>query len=150
MSIPLPLTTVEIVDPAKPVLLTLTALGSMTTCQIQGKLSGHKPTKLLAALVRFQMQNILCKMQGAYPMLKCEEDFGIEGQPSKESFQASRDQAGMGMKDSRQRVLMRNPRVLPDRWKEKKNPWTKDQQVWYLVRSTSVSFAKRCVHQNPA
>ena len=41
------------------------------------KLSGHKPTKLLAALVRFQMQNILCKMQGAYSMFKCEEDFGI-------------------------------------------------------------------------
>ena len=41
------------------------------------KLTGHKPTKLLAALVRFQMQNILCKMQCTYSMLKCEEDFGI-------------------------------------------------------------------------
>ena len=73
-----------------------------------------------------------------------------EGQPFKESFQASRDQVGMGTKDSGQRVLMRNPQVLPDRRGRGKTPWTKDQQVWYLVRSTSVSFAKRCVHQSLA
>ena len=77
MSIPLPLTTVEIVDPAK---LSAVDIDSLRICDHMpdpSKLSGHKPTKLLAALVRFQMQNILCKMQGAYPMLKCEEDFGL-------------------------------------------------------------------------
>ena len=78
MSIPLPLTTVEIVDPAKPSAVDINSLRIHDHMPDPSKLSGHKPTKLLAALVRFQMQNILCKMQGAYPMLKCEEDFGLE------------------------------------------------------------------------
>ena len=77
MSIPLPLTTVEIVDPAKPSAVDIDSLRIHDHMPDPSKLSGHKPTKLLAALVRFQMQNILCKMQGAYPMLKCEEDFGL-------------------------------------------------------------------------
>ena len=77
MSIPLPLTTVEIVDPAKPSAVDIDSLRIRDHMPDPSKLSGHKPTKLLAALVRFQMQNILCKMQGAYPMLKCEEDFGL-------------------------------------------------------------------------
>ena len=77
MSIPLPLTTVEIVDPAKPSAVDIDSLRICDHMPDPSKLSGHKPTKLLAALVRFQMQNILCKMQGAYPMLKCEEDFGL-------------------------------------------------------------------------
>ena len=77
MSIPLPLTTVEIVDPAKPSAVDIDSLRIRDHMPDPSKLSGHKLTKLLAALVRFQMQNILCKMQGAYPMLKCEEDFGI-------------------------------------------------------------------------
>ena len=76
-SIPLPLTTVEIVDPAKPSAVDIDSLRIRDHMPDPSKLSGHKPTKLLAALVRFQMQNILCKMQGAYSMLKCEEDFGI-------------------------------------------------------------------------
>ena len=76
-SIPLPLTTVEIVDPAKPSAVDIDSLRIHDHMPDPSKLSGHKPTKLLAALVRFQMQNILCKMQGAYPMLKCEEDFGL-------------------------------------------------------------------------
>ena len=76
-SIPLPLTTVEIVDPAKPSAVDIDSLRIRDHMPDPSKLSGHKPTKLLAALVRFQMQNILCKMQGAYPMLKCEEDFGL-------------------------------------------------------------------------
>ena len=75
-SIPLPLTTVEIVDPAKPSAVDIDHLRIRDHMPDPSKLSGHKPTKLLAALVRFQMQNILCKMQGAYSMLKCEEDFG--------------------------------------------------------------------------
>ena len=76
-SIPLPLTTVEIVDPAKPSAVDIDSLRICDHMPDPSKLSGHKPTKLLAALVRFQMQNILCKTQGAYPMLKCEEDFGL-------------------------------------------------------------------------
>ena len=76
-SIPLPLTTAEIVDPAKPSAVDIESLRIRDHMPDPSKLSGHKPTKLLAALVRFQMQNILCKMQGAYPMLKCEEDFGL-------------------------------------------------------------------------
>ena len=76
-SISLPLTTVEIVDPAKPSAVDINSLRICDHMPDPSKLSGHKLTKLLAALVRFQMQNILCKMQGAYPMLKCEEDFGL-------------------------------------------------------------------------
>ena len=76
-SIPLPLSTVEIVDPAKPSAVDIDSLRICDHMQDPSKLSGHKPTKLLAALVRFQMQIILCKMQGAYPMLKCEEDFSL-------------------------------------------------------------------------
>ena len=67
----------EIVDPAKPSAVDIDSLRIHDHMPDPSKLSGHKPTKLLAALVRFQMQNILCKMQGAYPMLKCEEDFGL-------------------------------------------------------------------------
>ena len=76
-SIPLPLTTVEIVNPAKPSAVDIDSLRIRDHMPDPSKLSGHKPNKLLAALVRFQMQNILCKMQGAYSMLECEEDFGI-------------------------------------------------------------------------
>ena len=71
------MTTLEIVDPAKPSAVDIDSLRIRDHMPDPSKLSGHKPTKLLAALVRFQMQNILCKMQGAYPMLKCEEDFGL-------------------------------------------------------------------------
>ena len=59
-SIPLPLTTVEIVDPAKPSAVDIDSLRIRDHMPDPSKLSGHKPTKLLAALVRFQMQNILC------------------------------------------------------------------------------------------
>ena len=48
------------------------------------------------------------------------------------------------MKDSEQWVLMRDQPVQPGRRGRGRTPWTKDQQVWYLVRSTSVSFAKKC------
>ena len=60
-SIPLPLTTVEIVDPAKPSAVDIDSLRIHDHMPDPSKLSGYKPTKLLAALVRFQMQNILCK-----------------------------------------------------------------------------------------
>ena len=64
-------------DPAKPSAVDINSLRIRDHMPDPSKLSGHKLTKLLAALVRFQMQNILCKMQGAYPMLKCEEDFSL-------------------------------------------------------------------------
>ena len=57
-SIPLPLTTVEIVDPAKPSAVDIDSLRIHDHMPDPSKLSGHKPTKLLAALVRFKMQNI--------------------------------------------------------------------------------------------
>ena len=77
MSIPLPLTTVEIVDPAQPSAVNIDSLRIRDHMPDPSNLSGHKPTKLLAALVRFQMQNILYKTQGAYPMLKCKDDFSL-------------------------------------------------------------------------
>ena len=61
-SITLPLTTVKIVDPAKPSAVDIDSLRIRDHMPDPSKLSGHKPTKLLAALVRFQMQNILCKV----------------------------------------------------------------------------------------
>ena len=60
-SIPLPLTTVEVVDPAKPSAVDIDSLKIRDHIPDPSKLSGHKPTKLLAALVRFQMQNIYVK-----------------------------------------------------------------------------------------
>ena len=53
-SIPLQLTTVEIVDPAKPSAVEIDSLRIHDHIPDPSKLSGHKPTKLLAALVRFQ------------------------------------------------------------------------------------------------
>ena len=53
MSIPLPSTTVEIVDPAKPSAVDIDSLRIRDHMPDPSKLSGHKPTKLLAALVRF-------------------------------------------------------------------------------------------------
>ena len=129
MSIPLPLTTVEIVDPAKPSAVDIDSLRIRDHMPDPSNLSGHKPTKLLAALVRFQMQNILCKMQGAYPMLKCGKTSDLEGQPLKELFQASREQVDKSTIDSEQWVLMRDQPVRPDRKGRGRTPWTKDQQV---------------------
>ena len=148
-SIPLPLTTVEIVDPAKPSAVNIDSLRIRDHMPDPSKLSGHKPTKLLAALVRFQMRNIVCKMQGAYPMLKCEEDFGLGRTAFERIVSGIKRRVDMSTKDSEQWVLMRNQPVRPDRKGRGRTPWTKDQQVWYLVRSTSVSFVKRCVHRNP-
>ena len=58
-SIPLPLTTVEIVDPAKPSAVDIDSLRIHDHMPDPSKLSGHKLTKHLAALVRFQMQKYL-------------------------------------------------------------------------------------------
>ena len=76
-------------------------------------------------------------------MLKCEEDFGIRRTAFERIISGIKRPGGHGYKDSRQRVLMRNPQVLPDRRGEGKAPWTKDQQVWYLVWSTSGKFCKK-------
>ena len=76
-SIPLPLTTVEVVDPAQPSAVNIDSLHIRDHMPNPSKLFGNKATRLLRALVRFQMQNILCKTQGAYPMLTCEKDFNL-------------------------------------------------------------------------
>ena len=52
-SIPLPLTTVETVDPAKPSAVDIDSLKIRDHMPDPSKLSDHKPTKLLAALVKF-------------------------------------------------------------------------------------------------
>ena len=107
MSIPLPLTTVEIVDPAKPSAVDIDSLRIHDHMPDPSKLSGHKPTKLLAALVRFQMQNILCKTQGAYPMLKCEEDERLRAMGSDEKPTGMTRQKG-----KRQNPMDKGPKGL--------------------------------------
>ena len=124
-SIPLPLTTVEIVDPAKPSAVDIDSLRICDHMPDPSKLSGHKPTKLLAALVRFQMQNILCKTQGTYPMLKCEEDFGL-GRTAFERIVSGIRRAG-GHEYERLRAMGPNERPTSmTRQKEKRqNPMDK-------------------------
>ena len=76
-SIPLPLTTVEITDPAQPSAVDIDSLCIHDHMLNPSKLFGNKASRLLDALVRYHMQNILCKTQGNYPMLTCEKDFGL-------------------------------------------------------------------------
>ena len=40
-------------------------------------LYGNKATKLLVALVRYYMQNLLLTTQWVYPMAACENDFNL-------------------------------------------------------------------------
>ena len=40
-------------------------------------LYGNEATKLLGALVRYYMQNLLLKTQWLYPMVACESDFNL-------------------------------------------------------------------------
>ena len=149
-SIPLPLTTVEIVNPAKPSAVDINSLRIRDHMPDPSKLSGHKPTKLLAALVKFQMQNILCKMQGAYPMLKCEEDFGLGRTAFKRIISRIGRAGGHEYKRLRAMGSDERPTGTTRQKGKRQTPWTKDQQVWCLVQSTSVTFAKKCVHQNLA
>ena len=64
-SVGLPLTTIFVVDPAQQAKLDSNIL------------YGNEATKLLGALVRYFMQNLLLKMQWQYPMVACESDFNL-------------------------------------------------------------------------
>ena len=81
-------------------------------------------------------------------MLKCEDDFGV-GRTPFERIVSGIKRAG-GHEYGRHRGMGPDEKPIGMTRQERgKTPWTKDQQVWYLVRSTSVSFVKRRAHQNP-
>ena len=76
-SVGLPLTTIQLVDPVKQ-------NTDMDNLRIQYHipdpallLGATKPTRLLAAMVRYQMQNCLLTVTGSYSLTKCENEFGI-------------------------------------------------------------------------
>ena len=76
-SIPLPLTTVEMRDPSKPDIIDVDSIRVCDHMPDPDLLLGNKATKLLGALVRFQMQNTLCKQLNAYSMAQCRKDFNL-------------------------------------------------------------------------
>ena len=76
-SVGLPLTTIQLVDPAKQ-------NADMDSLHVYHHmpdpallLGTTKPTKLLSAMVRFQMQNCLLTVTNTYSLTKCEKDFSI-------------------------------------------------------------------------
>ena len=78
-SVGLPLTTISVMDPAQQAKLdsnidTLHIHDDMLDPNI---LYGNEATKLLGALVRYFMQNLLLKTQWQYPMVACESDFNL-------------------------------------------------------------------------
>ena len=75
-SVGLPLTTISIMDPAKQEsnVDTLLVRDHMPDPNI---LYGNEATKLLGALVRYYMQNLLLTTQWVYPMAACENDFNL-------------------------------------------------------------------------
>ena len=78
-SVGLPLTTISVVDPAEQAKLdsnvdNLRIRDHMPDPNI---LYGNEATKLLGALVRYYMQNLLLKTQWLYPMVACENDFNL-------------------------------------------------------------------------
>ena len=77
MSVSLPLTTVEMGNPSRPSTVDIDSIRIHDHMSDPNRLHGNKATKLLGALVRYQMQNILCKQQGAYPMAQCKKDFNL-------------------------------------------------------------------------
>ena len=72
----LPLTTISVVDPATQEV----NVDQLCVCDhmLDPKLLyGDEATKLLRALVRFHMQNILLTTQNAYPMATFEQEFNV-------------------------------------------------------------------------
>ena len=76
-SVGLPLTTIQLVDPAKQ-------NADMDSLRVYHHMpdparltSATKATRLLAAMVRFQMQNCLLTVTNTYSLTKCEQDFSI-------------------------------------------------------------------------
>ena len=78
-SVGLPLTTISIVDPAQQAKLDSNVDNLRIHDHIPdpNMLYGNEATKLLGALVRYYMQNILLKIQWLYPMVACENDFNL-------------------------------------------------------------------------
>ena len=79
-SVGLPLTSISVVDPAQQAKLdsnvdNLRIHDHMLDPNI---LYGNEATKLLGALVKYYMQNLLLKTQWLYPMLACENDFNLD------------------------------------------------------------------------
>ena len=75
-SVGLPLTTISIVDPAKQD-SNIDNLHIRDHMPDPNILYGNEATKLLGALVRYYMQNLLLKTQWLYPMVACENDFNL-------------------------------------------------------------------------
>ena len=78
-SVGLPLITISVVDPAQQTKLNsnidnLCIRDHMPDPNI---LYGNEATKLLGALGRYWMQNLLLKTQWQYPMVACESDFNL-------------------------------------------------------------------------
>ena len=75
----LPLTTISIVDPAQQSKLD-SNIDTLRVCDHMPDPNmpyGNEATKLLGALVRHWMQNILLKIQWQYSMVACESDFNL-------------------------------------------------------------------------
>ena len=75
-SVGLPLTTISIVDPAKQD----SNVDNLRICDHMPDpniLYGNEATKLLGALVRYYMQNLVLQTQWLYPMVPCENDFNL-------------------------------------------------------------------------
>ena len=72
----LPLTTISVVDPATQE-VNVDQLRVRDHMPDPKLLYGDEATKLLGALVRFHMQNILLTTQNAYPMATCEQEFNV-------------------------------------------------------------------------
>ena len=75
-SVGLPLTTISIMDPATQD----SNVDILRICDHMPDpniLYGNEATKLLGALVRYYMQNLLLQTQWLYPMVACENDFNL-------------------------------------------------------------------------
>ena len=75
-SVGLPLTTISVVDPAKQD-SNVDSLHIRDHMPDPNILYGNEATKLLGALVRYYMQNLLLQTQWLYPMVACENDFNL-------------------------------------------------------------------------
>ena len=75
-SVGLPLTTISVVDPAKQD-SNVDNLHIRDHMPDPNILYGNEATKLLGALVRYYLQNLLLTTQWLYPMVACENDFNL-------------------------------------------------------------------------
>ena len=113
-SVGLPLTTISIVDPAQQTKLdsnvdTLCIRDHMPDPNI---LFGNEATKLLGALVRYWMQNILLKLSGNIQWLHVKVILTWVVQSLSESFQARSGEAAMSM-GRRGNFILMSSRLVP-------------------------------------